>query len=208
MRIFITGVGCVGKTTIGAMLASRLGYTFFDLDEEIEKFFGTSIERLQNRCLTMHSYREEAAKALVHILSNPESNDCVIALPPSGLMGAYLRAVRKAEGTTVVLTDTPENILDRIRFYDIDSHPIEKRLTEKEKQLYLREIKKDITYFRKTYGRADLQVDISGLDEEKATTKVEQLLRVILRQEPGPGSDKSEKTGSLTSADSPREYGI
>lgn len=41
MRIFLAGVGCVGKTTIGALLASLIEYQFFDLDVETERFFGT-----------------------------------------------------------------------------------------------------------------------------------------------------------------------
>jgi len=133
MRIFLTGVGCVGKTTIGKKMGELLGVRFFDLDNEVESFFETSIERLQNRFLTIHSFRNEAAKAPVHLLSRPESWDCVIALPPSGLMGGYLRAIKKANGTTVVIADKPENILARIRFYDIDSPPIEKKLTLKKK---------------------------------------------------------------------------
>ena len=140
MRIFLTGVGCVGKSTIGKIMAELLGIRFFDLDNEIENFFETSIERLQNRFLTTHSFRDEAAKALVDLLNRPESMDCVLALPPSGLMGGYLRAIKKANGTTVVVTDKPENILDRIRFFDIDSRPIEKNLTHKEKKLYLERV--------------------------------------------------------------------
>ena len=57
---------------------------FFDLDGEVEKYFDTSIERLQNQFLTIHSYREKAAEALVHLLARPESRASVIALPPSG----------------------------------------------------------------------------------------------------------------------------
>ena len=49
MRIFLTGVGCVGKTAIGKKMGELLGVRFFDLDNEIESFFETSIERLQNR---------------------------------------------------------------------------------------------------------------------------------------------------------------
>ena len=64
----------------------------------------------------------------------------------------------------VVLTDKPANILERITFYDIDSKLVEKNLMADEKRLYLSDIKKDITYFRKPYERADLRVDISGLD--------------------------------------------
>jgi shikimate kinase len=36
MRIFLAGVGCLGKTAVGAKLADLLGYPFFDLDVEIE----------------------------------------------------------------------------------------------------------------------------------------------------------------------------
>ena len=179
MRIFLTGVSCVGTTTIGKKMGELLGVRFFDLDNEVESFFETSIERLQDRFLTIHSFRNEAAKALVHLLNRPESRDCVIALPPSGLMGGYLRAIKKANGITAVVTDKPENILERIRFYDIDSRPIEKKLTPKEKKLYLREIKKDITYFRTSYQRANLQVDISGLDPDQAARKVKEAVEEI-----------------------------
>ncbi len=181
MRVFVTGVSCVGKTTIGRTLAELLGVKFFDLDHEIETFFGTSIERLQNKLLTAHSYRKEAAKALVRLLNRPENRDSVIALPPSGLMGGYLQVIKKSVGTTIALDDKPENILERIRFYDIDSKPIEKDLTPDEKRLYLREIKKDITFFRKTYERAHLRVDISGLNIEQAAGKVKEALEAIDR---------------------------
>ncbi len=172
MRIFLTGIGCVGKTTIGIKLAELLDVNFFDLDDEIERLFNTSVERLQDKFLTIHSFRNEAAKALVHLLNQPESQDSVIALPPSGLMGDYLRVIKKNSGISAMITDNPENILKRISFFDIDSLPIEKKLSPKEKKLHLREIKKDITYFGKSYHRANLQVDICGLNQDQAALKV------------------------------------
>jgi len=114
MRVFLTGVSCVGKTTAGRELARLLGVGFLDLDQEVERFFGSSIGRLQRKFHTMHSYRCKAARALVHLLEGPASRDCVVALPPSGLMGAYLRAVKRVGGVTVVLVDDPENILRRL----------------------------------------------------------------------------------------------
>jgi shikimate kinase len=174
MRIFLTGVSCVGTTTIGIKLAELLNVTFFDLDDDLEFFFKPIIERLQNKFLTIHSFRDEAAKALVHLLNQPESQDSIIALPPGGLMGGYLRVIKKTNGITAVITDKPETILRRIRFFDIDSRPIEKKLSSKDKKLHLREIKKDITYFGKSYHRANLQVDISGLNQEQAALKVKE----------------------------------
>jgi len=186
MRFFLTGVGCVGKTTIGKKMGELLGVRFFDLDSEIESFFETSIERLQNKFLTIHSFRNEAAKALVHLLNRPESRDCVIALPPSGLMGGYLRAIKKANGITAVVTDKPENILERITFYDIDSKLIERHLTEEEKRLYMREIKKDITYFKKSYQRAHLHANIAGLGAKAGAELIEHLDEEYTRKQAVP----------------------
>ena len=179
MRIFLTGVSCVGKTTIGMKLAKLLSVKFFDLDEEIETFFGTSVERLQNRFATTHSFRNEAAKALIHLMARPDSQDSVVALPPSGLMGGYWRAIKKSTGITVALHDKPENILQRITFYDLDSKAIERTLTRDEKRLYLKEIRKDITYFGKTYERAHLKVDISGMGVDAAARNLKETLDVF-----------------------------
>ncbi len=66
-----------------------------------------------------------------------------------------------------------------IRFYDIDSRPSEKKLTPKEKKLYLREIKKEITYFHTSYQRANLHVDISGLNADKAARKVKETIEQL-----------------------------
>jgi shikimate kinase len=141
MRIFLAGISCVGKTTIGARLAGLLEYRFFDLDAETERFFGTSIERLQDRHLTPHDFRLAASRALKDVLSREDSCNCVIALPPSGLLGGYWKVVNATrDAAIVVLRDTPENILERITFYDIDSRPMRRNLTDREKGLYLREI--------------------------------------------------------------------
>ena len=176
MRIFVTGVACVGKTIIGARLAALLGYQFFDLDIEIERFFGAPIPRLRQRWLTQYSFRVQAAKALKHVLSRKGSRDCVIALPPSGLMDAYWRVVKTTKAAIVVLQDKPENILKRITFYDDDSHLIHMTLTDREKRYYLRDIKADSTHFGRTYRRANLNVDITGLGPEEAAQKVKDML--------------------------------
>ena len=188
MPIFLAGVGGVGKTAVGAVLADLLGVGFFDLDVEIERFHGASIARLQNRFLTMDGYRKEAAKALVHLLARRESRDAVIALPPSGLMGAYLRALKTTRGTVVVLEDSPERILERVTFFDADSRPIEKKLTPAEKRACLRQIKDDISYFSRSYAKADLRVDIEGLDVEGAALRVADELG-SLSQRSGPDDE-------------------
>jgi len=176
MKVFLAGVSCVGKTTIGAKLASLLGYPSFDLDHEIDTFFGKPLERLQAECLSRHAYKKKACQALRHILALNQIENCVVALPPSGLMGEYPRLIKKAGGIAVVLEDTPENILARITFYDADSRPIIKKLTEYEQRYYLRKIRLDITYFNRTYKKADVTVDIAGLGLMASVRKVRDVL--------------------------------
>ena len=152
-------------------MAALLGTPFFDLDAEIESYFGTTIERLQNRFLTPYSYRKETLNALKHVLSRDNIKTCVIALPPSGLMDSYWRLLKNLGATIVVLEDSPENILNRIVFYDLDSKVIDKRLLENEKRLYLKEIKGDISYFKRISRRANITVDIAGLGPEDSARK-------------------------------------
>jgi shikimate kinase len=102
------------------------------------------------------------------------------ALPPSGLMDNYWKVIKKtAESTIVVLRDTPENILKRITFYDIDSRQIQRELTDRERVLYLREIKRDITYYRRTYQRAHITVDIAGRSPDEASLRIKDLLMQV-----------------------------
>jgi shikimate kinase len=87
-------------------------------------------------------------------------------------MDSYWRVVKRARGTIVVVRDEPENILDRLVFYDIDSRPLDSQLTEEERRLYLREIRKDISYFGRTYRRAHVTVDIAGLGPNDVARKL------------------------------------
>lgn len=147
---------------------------FYDLDAETERFFGTSIERLQNARLAANGFRRDIAKALQHVLSLEVSRNSVIALPPRGLMGPCWKVVRKVQDTVIiVLDDTPENILERVTFYDIDSRKIDKTLSEDERRHYLQEIRGDIRYLKSSWKKADLIVDIAGcFDAENAARKV------------------------------------
>jgi shikimate kinase len=45
-RIFLVGFMCSGKSTVGKLLANKLGYTFWDIDQVIEEREGKSIEEI------------------------------------------------------------------------------------------------------------------------------------------------------------------
>jgi len=177
MRVFLGGVGCVGKTTIGACLAARLGCRFYDLDVEIERHFGKSIARLRAEAPFPDTFRRLfASVALKKLLQSEQSSDFVMALTPSGLMDSMWRVLKTADRVVVALQDSPENILSRITFYDAESKPIIRTLNEKERRCYLREIRKDATYFGRSFYKADIRVDIDGLDVDTSAAKIQRLL--------------------------------
>jgi shikimate kinase len=175
-RVLLSGVSCVGKSTIGAELARLLGVLFFDLDKEVEAFYQESVPRLQARFLRMSGYRGNVCRVLKEILARPEAVECVIALPPSGLRPPYWNVVKASRSTVVVLQDDPVNILARIVFFDDDSRPIERVLTAKERELYVDDIKKDIRYFARSYSKADATVQINGLGPLEAAQKIKSVV--------------------------------
>jgi shikimate kinase len=89
-------------------------------------------------------------------------------------MGPCWNVVQKVQDTVIiVLDDTPENILGRVAFYDIDSRKIDKTLSDAERRHYLQEIRGDIRYFKRSWMKAHLIVDIAGcVNAEDAACKV------------------------------------
>lgn len=51
MKILLFGPECMGKGVIGELLARRLGIPFFDLDDQIGKKYGISMENSKRPCL-------------------------------------------------------------------------------------------------------------------------------------------------------------
>ncbi|MCX6266074.1 MAG: hypothetical protein NTW16_01770 [Bacteroidetes bacterium] len=164
MKIYIVGISCVGKTTIGKLLADYLDFSFYDLDTEVEVYYQKPIEILQSDCLTMNGYRQKASVVLDLLIKTPEN--AVISGVPSGLRDAYLQVYKKHKKEidikSINIIDTPENILNRLTFYDVDSKCLDIELDEDEKKKYLKKIIGDWNYFKKSLSRADLQINIEN----------------------------------------------
>ncbi len=168
MIIYLIGISCVGKTTIGKMLARKIKFNFFDLDEEVEKHYQKSIEILQNESFTMNEFRKKASVVLDRILTN--TNNSVIAGTPSGLKYSYWKVIKKHKSKNKIIAihihDTPENVLNRLTFYDKNSKPLVVKMDKHKRNRYLKEIKADYDYFKSSYERADLQINIENVKLE------------------------------------------
>ena len=152
MKIYIVGISCVGKTTIGRLLADNLKYPFYDLDEEVEKYYQKPIEKIQNEGFSIIEYRQQASVVLDNLLKI--GGNSVIAGTTAGLKDSYFRIYQKHKKSkdliSINIIDDPVNVLNRLTFYDADSKLYEKVLDEKMRKIYLKEIVADWKYFQKS----------------------------------------------------------
>ena len=165
MKIYIVGISCVGKTTIGSLLADNLNYTFYDLDEEVERFYQKPIEQIQNECYSIIGFRQKASIVLDNLFTTDENS--VIAGTIAGLKDSYFKIYQKHKKRkdliSIHIIDDPENVLNRLTFYDADSKMYEKAMDDKMRKMYLKEIVADWKYFQKSLNLADLQVSIKNV---------------------------------------------
>lgn len=171
----MVGVSCVGKSKIGKLLAYKIKHIFFDFDKEIEKYFNSTISFIQKQCFSDREYREKTSVILENILKN--NSNCVVAMCPSGLKDYYYHIIKKYNPIVVCISDTAGNILKRLNFYDEHSRFLNITLSEREKKLYLREIKKDITYYKKINKKANYHVNIDGLHIASSANKIIEILK-------------------------------
>jgi len=110
-RIVLTGFMGAGKTSVGRVLAERVGWQFLDLDDHLEARAGNSIASLFETHGEPHFRRMESS-ALANALARPNT---VLALgggTPEQLTNRLL--LEQTPGTLVVFLDAPfETLFDR-----------------------------------------------------------------------------------------------
>lgn len=120
-RIFLIGMMAAGKTTLGRQLATRLGYTFVDLDEYIERREGKSIPELfaQGGQAYFRQQEQQALKALVQ-----EHAQVVVATGGGTPCFFDNMAFINQHGTSVFLDVPAEELVQRLRASDLALRPL------------------------------------------------------------------------------------
>lgn len=151
-RIALIGLRGAGKSTLGRMLATDLGYAFVELSTEIEKFAGCSIAEIQ-ALYGQNAYRRYERRALEESIQiYPEA---VIATPGGLVSDAANFNDVLTHCTTVWLKASPEDHMKRV-IAQGDMRPM---ANNKEAMQDLKEILKGREAF---YSKADLVVDTSA----------------------------------------------
>lgn len=167
-KIVLVGIMGAGKSTVGRLLADRLGYAFVDLDDEVEALAGRSIPEIFDAGgETLFRELEEEATAL-----QDETTGAVLAVGGGWMARPEIRD-RWPGSVRVWLRVTPEEAWHRLA-NDVDARPMldPDRPTESlERLLAVREA---------AYARAEISVsagDASGpAAAEETTDLIVQLL--------------------------------
>jgi shikimate kinase len=148
MRIYLTGfMGC-GKTTVGRLLAQRLGVLFIDLDLEIERRVGMTVREIFER-QGEAAFRQMEAETLGWTLALPAA---VVALGGGTMAFEANAGVIGAQGLSVWINPAFATIASRIGGRGKADRPLFKDESQA-LALYRERLP--------AYRRADLTVDVA-----------------------------------------------
>ncbi|HLS97126.1 MAG: shikimate kinase [Porticoccaceae bacterium] len=108
-NLYLVGPMGVGKTTIGRLVAQRLGKTFIDLDEEIEHRSGASIPWIFD-VEGEAGFRRRESELLREIAAD---KDIVLSTGGGVVLSEDNRAVLRATGFVVFLNASVEQLYQR-----------------------------------------------------------------------------------------------
>lgn len=161
MTIFLFGVSNVGKTTIGKLLASKLDYEFYDLDDEVKKYYGITLEEYVNTG-TLEERDRKRGNVIQRIMKDDRNK--VVAITPIAYPENFIRFLRRKDVLAIELIDTPENIFERLVFSDendVEYH--DDKYKNAHKDYYLHEICEDIVYYsRYSFAAIENKFDMHG----------------------------------------------
>ncbi len=110
--IYLTGFMGSGKTTIAPILANTLGYSFIDIDREIEHLTGKKVSEIFSEL--GEDYFREVERSLLTDVRGREG--CVISLGGGTIANDTNLRLIKDSGILIYLRVDPEQIFQRMKY--------------------------------------------------------------------------------------------
>lgn len=159
--VFLVGFMGVGKTTIGNLVAERMGVPFFDLDERVERRSGSTIQEIFE-IEGEKAFRDTETEELRHLVDSEPRG--VVATGGGAFTVEENRRLMRDAGLTVWLDVPVDVLLERV---DGATRPLWDRpdairaLAERRKQYY---------------RLADLRLELGSDSAERGAARLLQLV--------------------------------
>jgi shikimate kinase len=151
--LYVVGFMAAGKSTVGRLLAHRLGWSFFDTDEEIERAEKTAVSELFRARGEAEFRRIEGAMIRQHVEWIGHGRPAVLALGGGAFCQPENREILLAGGIAVWL-DCPFDVVER-RVAQASHRPLARDPQSFAALFHSR---------RETYRLADIRVPIESDD--------------------------------------------
>ena len=161
-NITLVGFMGTGKSTVGRILAKKLGYRFIDVDEEIEREQGVSISHIFSEL--GEPYFRQLERVLIKTLSLREG--LVISAGGGAVVDESNIEAMKQGGTLVCLTASPDEIMKRVG--KSNNRPL---LQVPDPMAKIMELMSKREPF---YRKADFMVDTTTMSAEEVAGEVDQ----------------------------------
>ena len=161
-NLTITGFMGTGKTTVGRILADRMGRRLVDMDERIEAEFGKPIAEIFAD--DGEELFRQAEARLCQTLA--KETGLVIATGGGTLVSDDNRQTLEASGPVVCLTAGADTVLERVETFE------DRPLLPGDREEKRRNIERLLLNRREAYGRIPLRVPTDGVEPETVAERV------------------------------------
>ncbi len=165
MKIFLIGFMGSGKTHWGRLLSQKLGFPFFDLDEQVTEHAGKSIVEIFNTEGEENFRLQE--KDVLHIIT--ESHESFVMACGGGSPCFFNNIEYMNQAGTTVWINTPLAVLFERLVKEKHKRPLIKELTDEQLKNF---ISKKFAGRRIYYEQATVTIDEEPLQAERLIEKI------------------------------------
>ena len=168
MIIAFFGIVCVGKTTIGKIVADKLHYDFYDLDKEMKIYYNDTILNIQKGCFG-DALDTKKVLVLKDILTRCSRNT-IISMSSIYYTVKYKLMFKNYKVFSILLQDSPENIARRMIDTDDYDNVIENPVRDFKTDI--KDVKYFISRYKKAFERIENKYAIAGKSADVAAIDI------------------------------------